>query len=572
MGISLRQLLDMRLGGFRDNAALLSAVGGGMLANPAISTAIGDIASRGLGVGLSACGGALLADRVADVFERRVFESAIHINSDVEHALEDAAQVDGILLGYTVDGGRPVVVSWDDWMRHVFIVGQSGVGKTVLGEWVMFQQIVKGGGMLWIDGKLDAKNVQKLNAMCAWAGRRQDLEIINPGVPEMSDTYNPILYGDPDEVADRALSLIPSAENNPGADYFRQASKQGMTTLIGAIQATGMAYNFGDIALLLQNDKALEYLQSLIPRQREEWLHFALFLEQYKTPDRNGQIRLDLKKLRDTFGGFGGRMHTFGTGNFGKITSSYTPGVNLFKSVTQNKITYLALPTMGKPEAASNFGKMAIGDFRTVVSQVQALPESQRPWPPYLGFFDEAGSYVTQAWSRIFEQSRSARLVMAPAIQTMANLEAIGEELREMVLGNTQIKIAFRLGTYDTAEQFANLFGTERVARLSVSMGKSGGLSGTAGTGHAQSLSRGVSAAYSESQEEVHRVSINDLRGLEKGECIVQIAGRHTYHVKIPQIEFSKAFLSQVGDVQINRSRPKWTPGLNMFRNAEKWI
>ncbi|WP_368856329.1 TraM recognition domain-containing protein, partial [Escherichia coli] len=69
-----------------------------------------------------------------------------------------------------------------------------------------------------------------------------------------------------------------------------------------------------------------------------------------------------------------------------------------------------------------------------------------------MGFFDEAGSYVTPAWSRMFEQSRSARLVMMPAIQTIANLDAVSSELLEMVLGNTVVKVSFRIGTEDTAE------------------------------------------------------------------------------------------------------------------------
>ncbi len=571
-GLSLQQWLDLRLGGARDNVAILSALGAGMMAQPLVVEALGAMPARALGVSLGAMGAGLLAARVQEVLRERVYESAIHIESDVEHALRDASDVDGVLLGYTVDTGRPVVVSWDDWMRHVFVVGQSGMGKTVLGFWVMFQQIVKGGGLLWIDGKLDYDNLIMLNAMCAYAGRRDDLQVINPGQPEQSNTYNPILYGDPDEVADRMLSLLPSTENNPGADYYRQASKQGMTTLISAIQAAGYAYNFADLAILLQNDRTLEYLQSLIPRSKDEWTQFALFLEQYKSPDRNGTIRIDLKKLRDTFGGFGGRMHMFGTGNFGRVTGSYTPDVNLLETVVKNKIAYLALPTMGKPEAASNFGKMAIGDFRSAIAKVQDLPKPQRPWPPFLGFFDEAGSYVTPAWSRMFEQARSAQLVMMPAVQTLANLDAISEELREMVIGNTVTKIAFRIGTQDTAERFADLFGTELVTQLAVSAGRGGGVSAAAGTGQKLSLSSANNVAYSETTKEQHRVTINDLRGLEKGECIVSIGGRSVYHVKVPQIKFSDAFLKSLGPVEINRQRPKYARGLRLFEQAEKWL
>jgi type IV secretory pathway TraG/TraD family ATPase VirD4 len=172
----------------------------------------------------------------------------------------------------------------------------------------------------------------------------------------------------------------------------------------------------------------------------------------------------------------------------------------------------------------------------------------------------------------MFEQARSAQLVMMPAVQTLANLDAVSEELREMVIGNTVVKIAFRVGTQDTAERFADLFGTEMVTRFNVSAGRGGGVSASAGTGQKQSLSMANSVGYSESSEEVHRVTINDLRGMEKGECIVSIGGRHIYHVKVPQIKFSDAYLKRIGAPEINRARRKYARGLRLFENAEKWI
>ncbi|MCX8016646.1 MAG: type IV secretory system conjugative DNA transfer family protein, partial [Rhodocyclaceae bacterium] len=177
--------------------------------------------------------GMRLAARLGEVFGHRVMHSAVYIQSDVElPSPETWRNWDGMLLGYTVDSGKPVIVDYENWMRHCFIIGQSGVGKTVLGEWLIFQQIVRGGGVIFVDGKMDEGNLNKIHQMACWAGRRDDLLVINPGKPELSNTYNPILYGDPDEVASRIISLIPSAENNPGADYYRQQATQALTTLI----------------------------------------------------------------------------------------------------------------------------------------------------------------------------------------------------------------------------------------------------------------------------------------------------------------------------------------------------
>ena len=107
----------------------------------------------------------------------------------------------------------------------------------------MFQQIQRGGGLAFIDGKLAGDDIETIYQYCCWAGREQDLLILNPGTPSMSNTYNPILRGDPDEVASRILSIIPSTENNPGADHYKQSANQGITTIVAALQAAGLAYN-----------------------------------------------------------------------------------------------------------------------------------------------------------------------------------------------------------------------------------------------------------------------------------------------------------------------------------------
>ncbi len=550
-------------GGFADNLALSALSASAFAAHPMFG---GGGMSGLIGAGLAAAGGAWAAHRIASAGYRSVFNtSSVKINSD---DVPDVPHGGGVTLGYTVDTGKPLVVPWDDWMRHCLVVGQSGVGKTVFGEWVLFQQIINGGGLLWIDGKLDPDNLYKLDAMCAYAGRRSDLLVINAGDPNLTNSYNPILYGDPDEVSSRILSLIPSSESNPGTDYYRQAANQGVTTLVGAIQKAGMGYNFMDLAILLQNQRALSMLENLVPANSNEGKTLKIFLDQYKNSNKDGIVSIDLKRLKETFGGIGGRMHMFGSGNFGQITSTYSPDVNLYDAVRGNKIVYVMLPTMGKKEAASNFGKMLLGDFRSAIAEVQSLPKDERPWPPFLNFSDEFGSYVTQAADRPFEQGRSAHMVMMPAFQTMANLDAVSEELREMVLGNTWNKVFFKVGTDDTAQKIVELIGKERRVALSVSVSDGINVSRDA-SGHARrGLSGSDSFGLTERVEEVEKVSADMLKKLGKGEAIVTYGGSKVYHIKIPALTFEKRFIDEIGPFCINKGRPYFTRGLDLFRNV----
>ncbi|MBJ2259462.1 type IV secretion system DNA-binding domain-containing protein [Pseudomonas psychrophila] len=507
--------------------------------------------------------------------DQLLLDSKINIRSAT-----DLVRPDGMLVGYTTDTGNPVHIPDEDLMRHGFILGQSGVGKTVLGKLLMFQQIQRGGGLTFIDGKMNADDIQTIYQYCCWAGREQDLLILNPGNPDLSNTYNPILRGDPDEVAARILSIIPSTENNPGADHYKQSANQGIATLVAAFQAAGLAYNFIDFTILLMNHKAIEELETRLKKTQPHnpaTKNLSLFLEQYKVgggPGKQGlENMVDIKRMKETFGGLAGRMYMFGTGKFGEVLNTYTPDIDLFEAIRAKKIIYVALPTMGKNEAASNFGKMFLGDFRTAISWVQALPEEERPNPPHLNFMDELGSYAVHSLARPFEQGRSAQMALFPAAQTLANLDVVSPDFKEMIIGNTWTKIFFKIGTQATAVECADLIG------MKIGIAKS--LSGTqnessstpllnvapeGGTGAAAGISEG------EREQEEYKVSPDDLKALGKGECIIQYGGDQIFNVRVPMITIDKKLQKEIGRIRINHFRKASVEGADYFKNSDKYL
>jgi len=575
--INYKQLLDKRLGGTRDTLSLLGLGVGALVSNP---VTYGTPWMTVAAAALAAAGGMSLGARLfSGLNEKPVIESDLNINSSKPPMewMEDKP-VGGFLLGYTVDGGEPITVPYEDVMRHMCIIGQSGVGKTVLGRFLMLQQIMAGGAVVFVDGKMNGDDIQVMYNYCQWAGRPQDFVVINPGNPEASNTYNPILFGDPDEVSARILSLIPSTESNAGADYYKQSGNQGVTTIVAALQRTGVSYNFIDLSILLMNQKALTYLEKITPVSDEK-TNLSLFLDQYRVAGKDGKQMLDMKRLKETFGGVGGRMFTFGTGKFGKVTNTYSPDVNLFDAIMAGKVIYMPLPTMGKDIAANNFGKMEIGDLRTATSWIQALPESKRPWPPVLNFFDEAGSYVNASWSRMFEQCRSAHMALCPAIQTKANFEAISTELSEMITGNTWTKIFFKIGTQETAEGIADLIGKEKTITSSLTTGGSKSNSAQkAHPGQGGSASDGNSVNIAEKLEENYKISADDLKSIGKGECIVQYGGNSIYHIKVPYAFLTEEKNKECGPMRISTYRKRFKGkggnggGIGLFVNAEKYL
>ena len=322
-------------------------------------------------------------------------------------------------IGLTTDKNTRINMPDILGQRHTAIVGQSGVGKTTLGEYILWQQTARGRGWLFIDAKIDRDTRDHLAYMAKVTGREDELYIIDVSDPDNANTYNPVLHGDPDEVASRLMNLIPSAENNPGADHYRQSANHALTVIIAALQASGQLYHFGDLSILLQSDRALENLERMTP-QGPEKRALSIFLDQFRTRTKEG-TKIDLNRMKQTLGGMAGRIALFAQGKFGKVFNVYAPEIVLTEIIRKGHMLYVSLPTMGKDTAALNLGKMIVSDIRSAVAYIQDLPKGERP-EHFIALLDEMGAYVMEGVGRLFEQARSANIALIPAFQSFSLL------------------------------------------------------------------------------------------------------------------------------------------------------
>jgi intracellular multiplication protein IcmO len=475
----------------------------------------------------------------------------------------------GIRFGYTQDNGLPLDVADGFMQRHTAIIGQSGVGKTTLGEYLLWQQASRNGGFIFIDAKLDAATRDKLAYMMKILGREDDFYVLNVDQPHNSHTYNPILRGDSDEVASRLLNLLPSAENSPGADFYRQQANYALTVLTGALKSAKRRYNFSDLAILMQSDRALESLLRL-PIGPEAKMTLEVFLNQFRKKDKNGTA-IDINKVKEQLGGMSGRIAQFAQGKFGQVFNTYTPEIDLTDIVKGNKCLYVMLPTMGKDQAALNLGKMILSDLRTAVYNVQGLRMEDRPNPPFMVFADEMGSYVMSGIARLFEQARSAGICMIPAFQTFANLRAISPDFEDIIIGNTWNKVFFKFASKDSPETAAEIIGKTKKYVKSLSMSASEGNS-------AQNLratpdgSASSSGAIGESwrEDEVYRVNPDHLKSMGMGEAVV-ISGARVFHIRTPMLNFG----NNIPEFKKTKHKPQLPPdelGLDLQSRYQEFL
>lgn len=495
-------------------------------------------------LGLAAAGGAMAAkprvEKALSKVDLDKKEGFIHKSDPVYEDNENSIHV-----GYTKDNHEKVVIPYGFFMRHFALVGGSGVGKTTLGMYLLWQQMVKGGGFIFIDAKIDTDTRDALGYYAKVCGREDELQVINVDNPAESNTYNPLLSGDADEVASRLLNLLPASEDNAGADFYRQTVYQALLALVGALQKARLRYTFEDLVIMLQSGAAMQYIMNQLKAVEaaespgappsSERRTFEIFLDKYRKGGKAGG-EIDTAKMKEAFGGMTGRAAAFSQGKFGLVFNHYCPEVDLTDIMLNNKMLYVMLPTMGKDTAALNLGKMLMSDLRTAVYNLQATTKANRPWPPFIVFADEMGSYVMPGIARLFEQARSAQVALLPGFQAFGNLEAVGSDFKDIILQNTWSKSLYRSGSNASSAEASEIIG--EVTKYQYTFTNSSG-SGESAPGNtinpefsgSENESEGVS--FKEAREA--RVTAEQLSSLGIGESIIMI-GPRMYHCIVPRL------------------------------------
>jgi len=370
-----------------------------------------------------------------------------------------------IKLGDIIDPptGNPLFVSDSELNRHMVIVGQSGSGKTVCIENILWQQIRRGGGAIFIDGKLDDDTYMRMKKMMHAAGRMDDFLVLNPDNPEISHTYNPMMAGDTESKVSRIMATYGEIKGG-ASEHFAAMNATGLTVVINALHRLDMGFNFKDLSVIMSSPQAFLELFKLLPEDCPEKVDLATYLEQMTTTTLTGQKEINLKKFKENLGGIAARLTTLAQGAVGEIFNSYAPEIDIYECITRQKVVYVMLPSMEKSQTTAKYiAQFMISDIQSAIARVQKLPAHEKPRIPYLLLFDEFGAYATPASSVIWEQARSAGICACAAFQTFSSLQNLGRDFMNKIMGNSMIKIFYALRDSDSPDLAANIMGYKEV-------------------------------------------------------------------------------------------------------------
>ena len=345
---------------------------------------------------------------------------------------------EGVILGLAEYRGEEytVRIMREDRRRHVYIIGKSGSGKTVLIQNMALQDIRNGDGVCVLDpnGDLIEYILEHMPPE-----RAEDLIVFSPSDLEMPLGLN-MLEAQTEDQKDFAVQemisvfykLFPPEMIGP---MFEHQMRNVMLTLMADIN------NPGTIAEIPRMFSDEEFAATWVAKVHDPVVRAFWEKEMAKTSDFHKSEMLGY--LISKVGRF--VENEMMRNIIGQKRSSFD-----FREVMDNKkilLVNLAKGTTGEVNAQL-LGLIIVAKLQMAAFSRAELPEEQRH--DFYLYIDEFQNYTTDSIATILSEARKYRLCLTVAHQYMGQLVDKGDsKIKDAVLGNVGTMCTFRIGPED---------------------------------------------------------------------------------------------------------------------------
>lgn len=358
---------------------------------------------------------------------------------------------DGVVLGEVEYRGivTPVRIKRADRQRHLYVIGQTGSGKSVLLSNLAIQDIMNGEGVCVIDphGDLVQDVLERIPKE-----RADDVVMFTP-----SDIDRPV-----------GLNML-EFETNEQKDFAVQEMVAIFYKLFGQEMIGPMFEHYMRNAMLaLMDDKESGATLIEIPRmftdakfRKEKLKHVTNlivknFWQQEYEQSQAGQQAADMLSYVIS------KIGRFLTNDMMRnIVGQARSGFNVRDVMDNQKILLVNLSKGAIGEVNSNLlGLIMVSKIQMAAMARASIPKEQRK--DFYCYIDEFQNYTTDSIAIILSEARKYRLNMILAHQYISQLVKQNDtQVRDAVFGNVGTKVAFRIGVEDAemiAKEFAPVF------------------------------------------------------------------------------------------------------------------
>lgn len=365
----------------------------------------------------------------------------------------------GQLMGYNLYRGikKEVRISEEDRLRHMYIVGQTGTGKSTLLKNMMIQDMLEGKGFAYI-----SPHPSDPNDVLGFVpkNRVDDVIYFNP-----TDIQNPIGLNlfefDPahpeqkDFLIQQSISMLyelydPNRQGMMGARFeqmFRPAALTAMADPAGGT-IIDLPKLFVDKDFL---ESKLKYVTA--PDVIEFWRK-----EMPASSKSNDHGEL--------ISWFASKIGAFRTNEMMRnIVGQLKSGINIRQAMDEGKIVVIALDKAKIGDInAKLLGMIFLTQFgMAALSRSDTPPEQIRPFTLYI---DEFQNFLVDIVTTVLAEARKYKLSLVMANQYIGQLT---DEIKNAVFGNVGSVISYRVGPDDAetlVKQFAPVFDTDDLVKM----------------------------------------------------------------------------------------------------------
>jgi hypothetical protein len=364
---------------------------------------------------------------------------------------------DGLLLGYNLFRGakKPIRLSFGDRQRHMYVVGQTGVGKSNFLENLAFQDMKRGNGFAFVDPHGDT--AEKLLAMVP-RERVEDVIYFCPGDMDYPMGLNLFEFQSVDQkdfLIQESLNMLyklydPNHQGMMGARFENLFRNAALT-----IMADPEGGTIVDIPKLFRDPQYV--------KQKLKYVTDPTVIEFWQKEIPQSQRSNDFGEVVSWFSSKFGAF--LSNGMMRNIIGQTKSAFDLRQIMDEKKILLVNLSKGRTGELNSRLlGMIFVMKFQAAAMSRANIPESERV--DFCLYVDEFQNFSTDSFATIMSEARKYRLNLIVANQFTTQLT---DEVRDSVFGNMGTIIAFRVGQNDVeslARYFQPIFDGEDLLRV----------------------------------------------------------------------------------------------------------
>ena len=320
----------------------------------------------------------------------------------------------------------------DDRRRHMFLVGQTGVGKSTLLRSIIAQDIARGDGCALIDPHGDlAQDVLRDIPR----NRINDVVWFDPADTDHVVGFNPFYQVPKDERALAAANIAAAMKHIWHDSWGPRLERILIQTCRALLDAPRhLEPSMLSIPLMFVEER---YRNAVIARSQDH--EVRRFFEQLLANWTHKQL---LEYIEST----DNKISQFISNPFTRnILGQYRPSIDLADIMANQKILIISLPKGILGEQSANLmGSLLASGIQQTAMRRAAVPKTDRP--DFHFHIDEFHNYTSNTFASALSEVRKFNLSLTFAAQY---LDQITPTVRAAIFGNVGNLIAFRVSAGD---------------------------------------------------------------------------------------------------------------------------